>query len=85
MEEQSGGRNDFLGRSYAGKKLQSFGINPGGYVGFFDPATGQHETFARKTDKKALARIKLKGKAATGRGNLRKDTNPVLKAAIRRR
>ena len=83
--EQSGGRNDFLGRAYGGKKLQSFGINPGGYVGFFDPATGQHDTFAKKTDKKAQRRIILKGKAATGRGNLRKESNIALKAGLIKR
>ena len=33
---ERGGRNDFLGRKYGGKTLRSFGVNPGGYVGFFD-------------------------------------------------
>lgn len=85
LDEQAGGRNDFLGRAYAGKKLQSFGTNPGGYIGFFDPATGQHETFAKTADKKAQARLKTKGKAVSGRGNLRKETNTVLKGACKRR
>ena len=85
VDEQVGGRNDFLGRAYAGKKLQSFGTNPGGYIGFYDPATGQHETFAKTADKKAQARLKAKGKAASGRGNLRKETNDVLKGSCKRR
>jgi len=42
--EQVGGRNDFLGRSYDGKMLASFGVNPGGYVGFFNPETNEMET-----------------------------------------
>ncbi|MGH7182247.1 MAG: hypothetical protein ACREJN_09760 [Nitrospiraceae bacterium] len=28
--DEVGGRNDFLGRSYKGKTLRSFGVNPGG-------------------------------------------------------
>ncbi|OGQ80207.1 MAG: hypothetical protein A3F90_12770 [Deltaproteobacteria bacterium RIFCSPLOWO2_12_FULL_60_19] len=64
--EEVGGRNDFLGRLHDGKTLRSFGVNPGGYVGFFNPQTGEHETFSRKGDTQAEERmkIKLKGKAA---------------------
>ena len=36
--DEEGGRNDFLGSLENG--LRSFGINPGGYVGFYDPQTG---------------------------------------------
>jgi hypothetical protein len=82
LEEQAGGRNDFLGRAHGGKKLRSFGINPGGYVGFFDPASGEHDTYSRKTDKVAARRIKLKRAAGSGRGNLRKESNPALLAAL---
>jgi hypothetical protein len=78
LDDQAGGRNDFLGQTHGGKKLTSFGISPGGYVGFFDPASGQHETYARKGDKVAARRIKLKRAARSGRGNLRKESNPVL-------
>lgn len=53
VEEELGGRNDFLGQSHNGKTLPSFGINPGGYVGFFNPATGNHKTFAMKGDRVA--------------------------------
>lgn len=70
--EQAGGRNDFLGRINGGRKLASFGINPGGYVGFFDPASGKHETVARAGDKLAARRLEAKGKVGSGRGNLRK-------------
>lgn len=81
LDEQAGGRNDFLGRAHGGKTLHSFGINPGGYIGFFDPASGQHDTYARKTDKLAAKRLKFKNAAGSGRGNLRKASNQALLAA----
>jgi hypothetical protein len=43
-----GGRNDFLGRLTKGKALQSFSINPGGYIGFYNPKTREHDTFSLK-------------------------------------
>lgn len=69
--EEVGGRNDFLGRSHNGKTLRSFGVNPGGYVGFFDPQTGQHETFSMKGDKKAAERMKIKLQAKAARRAIR--------------
>jgi hypothetical protein len=65
--DEPGGKNDFLGRSYNGKTLNSFGVNPGGYVGFYDPETGNHETFSRKGDQAAKKRLKLKGQAKAAR------------------
>ncbi|MCI0539364.1 MAG: hypothetical protein L0Z50_29500 [Verrucomicrobiales bacterium] len=65
--EELGGRNDFLNRSHSGKTLRSFGINPGGYVGFFNPQSGQHETFSRKGDVAAAARLNLKLRTETAR------------------
>ena len=38
-EDEYDGRNDFLGRVYNNKTLTSFGVNPGGYMGYFDPET----------------------------------------------
>ena len=35
--EELRGRNDYLGRANNSKTLISFGVNPGGYVGFFNP------------------------------------------------
>ena len=64
--DELGSRNDFLGRDRSGQTLQSFKVNPGGYIGFFNPETGEHETFERKGDKRAARRaaLKLKTKAA---------------------
>jgi hypothetical protein len=64
--EQTGARNDFLNLKPGGKPLPSFGINPGGYVGFFDPQTQDHETVSR--DEKASARLALKRSVLTTRG-----------------
>lgn len=69
--EEVGGRNDFLGRSHNGKTLKSFGVNPGGYVGFFNPQTGQHETFSMKGDKEAAERMKIKLQAKAARRAIR--------------
>lgn len=46
--DEIGARNDFLGRSTGGHTLESFGINPGGYIGFYDPQLGDHDTFSIK-------------------------------------
>lgn len=69
--EEKGGRNDFLGRAYKGKTLQSFGVNPGGYVGFFDPKSGEHETFSAKGDIVAARRLKVKSKMKGARRGIR--------------
>jgi hypothetical protein len=69
--EELGGRNEFLGRLHNGKTLRSFGVNPGGYVGFFNPATGEHETFAMKGDSVAAKRLELKSKAKGARRAIR--------------
>lgn len=56
-----GSRNDFLGRAdQNGETLPSFGINEGGYIGFFDPALGRHDTYSMAGDTKAQARLAAK-------------------------
>lgn len=55
-DAEIGSRNDFLGT----KKLQSFGVKKGGYVGYFDPATESNETFVLPGDQKAARRMKIK-------------------------
>ena len=67
--EQTAGRNDFLGRRTGNEPtLQSFGVNPGGYVGFFDPETGQHDTFSMSVDAEGteIARWRLAVKEQLG-------------------
>ena len=43
VSEEPGSRNDFLNEPHSGSTIPSFGINPGGYVGYFDPVAGEHE------------------------------------------
>ncbi len=68
---EPGSRNDFLARSHNGQTLKSFGVNPGGYVGFFNPETGSHETFSMKGDLVAARRLEVKGKAKAARRSIR--------------
>src|SRR5688572_2858427 len=69
VSDEKGGRNDFMNRKYNGATLKSFGVNPGGYCGFFDPATGEHDTFS--ADEKARTRREIKAKARTARRGIR--------------
>jgi hypothetical protein len=69
--ERLKGRRDFLSRSYHGETLRSFGVNPGGYLGFYNPATGQHETYIAPTDKKAEQRVAAKAAAQAARRGVR--------------
>jgi hypothetical protein len=51
---EPGSRNDFLGgtgsEGMATKSLGSFGTKPGGYIGYFDPESGEHETWFHPSD-----------------------------------
>jgi phospholipase C len=77
-EEQEGGRNDFLGTlDKHGKTLPSFGVAEGGYIGFYNPRTREHETYTAPDDAKAKRRLKLKGESHAGRGFLRKRSVQV--------
>jgi hypothetical protein len=82
--EELGGRNDFLGRSHNGKTLRSFSVNPGGYIGFFNPATGQHETYSRKGDGIAAKRLEIKSKANGARRAIRYQRFTLRSGAGRR-
>ena len=66
-DAEKGSRNDYLGRIHGGETLTSFGINPGGYVGFFDPEKGEHVTFANANDTEAKKRLKMKSAQTAGR------------------
>lgn len=80
-DSEKGSRNDFLGRSHGGKTLPSFGINPGGYVGFFDPQTNEDVTFALAGDTRARERLAAKrGMSPGGRRAHRMSTWPREKA-----
>lgn len=73
--EQEGGRNDFLGRlAKDGSALASFCVSPGGYIGFYDPVTRQHEQYSAPEDKVAAKRRKIKSKVNSGRSFARKNT-----------
>lgn len=65
--DQTGKRNDFLGTQNKGKTLSSFGINAGGYINYFDLATGKWEQYFAKTDVVAKKRLDIKKKLKTGR------------------
>jgi len=65
-DAEKGSRNDFLGRSHAGKTLPSFGINPGGYVGFFDPKVNKDVTYALSGDDRAKKRLAAKRAMSPG-------------------
>ena len=77
-EEQEGGRNDYLGRRIRGKTLASFGVSPGGYIGYYDPQTRTHETYSAPGDRKAQQRIKIKTRYKAGRGYLRKRGDATM-------
>jgi hypothetical protein len=64
-QHEMGSRNDYLGR--AAKPLPSFGINDGGYVGYFDPALGEHTTVSKRGDRRAAERLKVKQQFKGGR------------------
>jgi hypothetical protein len=50
-DDEKSGRNAF--HHHPKHKLQSFGTNPGGYVGYYDPRAGRHDTWAPEDDKRA--------------------------------
>lgn len=72
--EQAGARNDFLGRLDADRKgLASFGVKPGGYIGFYDPKKREHTTWSPPEDAVAKQRLIAKAEARSGRGYLRRN------------
>ncbi len=68
--DEEGSRNDFLGiQNEDGSSLPSFGVAPGGYVGFYDPDVGDHDQFVSRTPppkKKKTARERLAIRSAAG-------------------
>jgi hypothetical protein len=78
-DSEKGSRNDYLGRSFAGKTLTSFGINRGGYIGFFDPKLDEHVTFANAGDPEAKKRLAIKKQHTAGRRAYRIHGGPRAK------
>ncbi len=68
---ERGGRNDFVGTITDGKTLRSFSVNPGGYIGFFDPVKNEHVTFA--ADERGAKRLAAKRRLRSGRGRRRQE------------
>ena len=68
-EEEMGGRNDFLSRAYNGKTLRSFSVNPGGYIGFYDPEKRDNDTY--EADAVAKKRMAIKNRARGTRRSAR--------------
>jgi hypothetical protein len=64
---EKGSRNDFLGNAHNGETLASFGVNPGGYIGFFDPQLNDDVTFALAGDMLAQERLMAKRANTSGR------------------
>ena len=73
--QERGGRNDFLATSGPrGRTLRSFGVNPGGYIGFFDPTLGRRgKDDSFDADSVAAKRRRIKRRLGTGRSNLRRQ------------
>ncbi len=79
VDAEEGSRNDFLGRRHNGNLLQSFGVNPGGYVGFFNPATGSNDIFTADALAQKRRRIKESLKNARARRATRyRDLNKAV-------
>lgn len=77
--DEEGGRNDFLGSIVKGKSLSSFGVAPGGYIGFYNPSSRRHETYSLPNDKKAARRKEIKKAGHYGRGYLRERSEALIK------
>lgn len=66
---EPGQRNDFLGILVDGQTIGSFGVNPGGYIGFFDPLQNAHDNYFATT--RGEERSQIKARAAMARRALR--------------
>src|SRR5438477_526818 len=66
-EAERGGRNEHLAVRRDGRLLGSFTAAPGGYLGYWDPRTGRHETWVAPGDARAKARLLARERFATAR------------------
>ncbi|HYR90256.1 MAG TPA: hypothetical protein VE422_39650 [Terriglobia bacterium] len=76
LNDERGSRNDFLGTKNGGKTLRSFGVNPGGYIGFFDPKSGKHHT--SESDARAEKRVQIKAQARNARRGIRYQAQHIV-------
>jgi phospholipase C len=76
--EEPGARNDFLATG-----LPSFGVNPGGYIGFFDPTTGNYDQYFAEMDEVATNRQAIKQRYGGGRVARRSLVAPVTQEGWR--
>jgi len=85
--EEAGSRNDFLSTQVNGRSLPSFGVNPGGYTGYFDPVTGEHGMSISEGDQRSLHRLQVKRSLGLTRRTVRyarrPDTSQTEAASIR--
>lgn len=70
--EERRGRNDFLGIRHGRTRLRSFGVNPGGYVGFWDPKTRKDRTWMAAGDSRAAELAEAKGQWGRARRTARR-------------
>ena len=86
--DEPGSRNDFLGQMELAPPLPSFGVSPGGYVGFFDPLLGEHVKFFAESDLIARRRLSIKQQLGLARRSVRYEfrtvANSPITAALRR-
>ena len=68
--EEHVNHNDFLGSG-----IPSFGVHPGGYVGFFDPVTGTDDTYHEPNDHDAIERLNAKSKFTNANRRDRRSGN----------
>lgn len=64
-DNERSGRNAF--HHHPKHQLRSFGTNPGGYVGYYDPKLSRHDTFSQPGDKVAQSILSIKS-GMTGLG-----------------
>jgi hypothetical protein len=69
-DSEPGSRNDFLSTIRpGGDHLTSFGVNPGGYIGFYDPRIDDHATYF--ADNVARQRAQIKSQVGLARRGIR--------------
>jgi len=73
---EPGARNEFLPRRRRGRALASFTAAPGGYLGFYDPSTREHETWVAPGDARAEARRRARERFAWARRGSRRRPGP---------